>query len=233
MGGFMTEKQQQKEEERRAATKEAALEKAKKVHDEYEERIDELKQRRVLVDRECGSQVKVSNDAVVENNAEIVRLNTLLEKADAKEIKLSIKEKNEMRKQLKERRANQESLMYEAFDLQDEYKEVMQQITDEIKALREEQSEKEIRAKYSGQYLKDCIQIILNNAVKPYCMKDITDNHCDLRKIDAQKISIVLNQMVLNGEVTVQENEKGEKYYEIPRVHEVQEAPVPDEQPAQ
>lgn len=216
----MTEEQQRKEDERRAAIREAALEKAKKVHDEYEERIDELKQRRVLVDRECGAQVKESNDAVVENNAEIVRLNTLLEKAEAKEIKLSMKEKNEMRRQLKERRANQETLMYAAFDLQDEYKEVMQQITDEIKALREEQNEKEIRAKYSGQYLKDCIQTILNNAVKPYCIKDITDNHCDLRKIDVQKISIVLNQMVLNGEITVQDDEKGEHYYEVPRVHE-------------
>lgn len=218
----MTEEQQRKEDERRAAIKEAALQKAKKVYDEYEERIDELKQRRVLVDRECGSQVKESNDAVVENNAEIVRLNTLLDKAEAKEIKLSMKEKNEMRRQLKERRANQETLMYAAFDLQDEYKEVMQQITDEIKALREEQSEKVIRAKYSGQYLKDCIQIILNNAKKPFCMKDILDNHCDLRKIDTQKISIVLNQMVLNGEVMVQEDEKGEKYYEIPRFHEAE-----------
>lgn len=211
----MTGEQQRKEEERRAAVKEAALEKAKKVHDEYEERIDELKQRRVLVDRECGAQVKESNDAVVENNAEIVRLNTLLEKAEEKEIKLSLKEKSEMKKQLKERRANQETLMYAAFDLQDEYKEVMQQITDEIKALREEQSEKEIRAKYSGQYLKDCIQAILSNAIKPFCMKDITDYHCDLRKIDNQKIAIVLNQMVLNGEVEVTENEKGVKYYQL------------------
>lgn len=219
----MTEAQQRKEDERRAAIREAALQKAKKVHDEYEERIDELKQRRVLVDRECGAQVKESNDAVVENNAEIVRLNTLLEKADAKEIKLSMKEKTEMRRQLKERRTNQETLMYAAFDLQDEYKEVMQQITDEIKALREEQNEKEIRAKYSGQYLKDCIQTILSNAIKPYCMKDITDNHCDLRKIDVQKIDIVLNQMVLNGEITVQQDEKGENYYEIPRVHGVKE----------
>lgn len=219
----MTEEQQRKEEERRAAVREAALDKAKKVHDEYEERIDELKERRVLVDRECSAQVKASNDSVVENNAEIVRLNTLLEKADAKEIKLSMKEKTEMRRQLKERRANQETLMYAAFDLQDEYKEVMQQITDEIKALREEQNEKEIRAKYSGPYLKDCIQTILGNAIKPYCIKDITDNHCDLRKIDTQKIAIVLNQMVLNGEVTVQEDEKGEKYYQVPRVHEGEE----------
>ena len=105
--------------------------------------------------------------------------------------------------------------MYAAFDLQDEYKEVMQQITDEIKALREEQNEKEIRAKYSGQYLKDCIYTVLANAKKPFCMKDITDYHCDLRRIDSQKISIVLNQMVLNGEVSASENEKGEKYYEL------------------
>ncbi len=222
----MAGEQQRKEDERRTAVREAALEKAKKVHDEYEERIDELKERRVLVDRECGIQVKESNEAVVENNAEIVRLNTLLDKADAKEIKLSMKDKAEMRRQLKERRANQETLMYAAIDLQEEYKQVMQQITDEIKALREEQNEKEIRAKYSGQYLKDCIQTILTNAVKPFCMKDITDNHCDLRKIDSQKIAIVLNQMVLNGEITVRQDEKGENYYEIPRRHEVKEDPA-------
>lgn len=210
------EQQLSKEEERRQAIREAALEKAKKVHDEYEEKIEELKQRRVLVDRECNIQIKESNEAVTENNYEIVRLNTLLEKADAKEIKLSMKEKMDMRKQLKERRANQETLMYAALDLQDEYKEVMQQITDEIKALRAEQGEKEIRAKYSGQFLKDCIQVILKGAFRPYTMKDITDNHCDLRKIDSQKIAVVLNQLVLNGEVVCEETE-GEKYYSIPK----------------
>ncbi len=213
----MTEEQIKKEEARRAETKEAALAKAKKVHDEYEARIDELKERRVLVDRECGLQVKESNDAVVENNAEILRIGTLLDKADDKQIKLSMKEKSDMRKQLKERKDNQETLMYAAFDLQDEYKEVMQQITDEIKALREEQSEKEIRAKYSGQYLKDVIETILTNATKPFTMKDITDYHVDLRKIDSQKISIVLNQMVLNGEVTVETDEKEVNHYTLMR----------------
>ncbi len=213
----MTEEQIKKEEARRAETKEAALAKAKKVHDEYEARIDELKERRVLVDRECGLQVKESNDAVVENNAEILRIGTLLDKADDKQIKLSMKEKSDMRKQLKERKDNQETLMYAAFDLQDEYKEVMQQITDEIKALREEQSEKEIRAKYSGQYLKDVIETILTNATKPFTMKDITDYHVDLRKIDSQKISIVLNQMVLNGEVTVETDEKEVNHYSLVR----------------
>ena len=213
----MTEEQIKKEEARRAETKEAALAKAKKVHDEYEARIDELKERRVLVDRECGLQVKESNDAVVENNAEILRIGTLLDKADDKQIKLSMKEKNDMRKQLKERKDNQETLMYAAFDLQDEYKEVMQQITDEIKALREEQSEKEIRAKYSGQYLKDIIETILTNATKPFTMKDITDYHVDLRKIDSQKIAIVLNQMVLNGEVTVETDEKDVSRYTLVR----------------
>ncbi len=211
----MTEEQMKKEEARRAETKEAALAKAKKVHDEYEARIDELKERRVLVDRECGLQVKESNDAVVENNAEILRIGTLLDKADDKQIKLSMKEKNDMRKQLKERKDNQETLMYAAFDLQDEYKEVMQQITDEIKALREEQSEKEIRAKYSGQYLKDTIETILTNATKPFSMKDITDYHVDLRKIDSQKISIVLNQMVLNGEVTAETNDRDVTFYTL------------------
>lgn len=211
----MTEEQKIKEEARRAETREAAFAKAKKVHDEYEARIDELKERRVLVDRECSRQVKESNDAVVENNSEILRLGTLLDKADDKQIKLSAKEKSDMRKQLKERKDNQETLMYAAFDLQDEYKEVMQQITDEIKALREEQSEKEIRAKYSGQYLKDCIETILTNAARPFTMKDITDYHVDLRKIDTQKIAIVLNQMVLNGEVTVEKNDKEESFYTL------------------
>ena len=128
---------------RRKAVKEAAFAKAKQVFDEYEGLIEEQKQLRMLVERECGAQVKASNEAVVDNNAEIVRLNTMLEKAKNKEIKLSFREKSEMSRQLKERRANQETLMYEAIDLQEEFKQSIQLINDKIKALRQEQGEKE------------------------------------------------------------------------------------------
>lgn len=200
----------------REAIKEAAFAKAKKIHDDYEDQIEELKQRRLFVDRECGAQVKASNEAVVDNNSEIVRLNTLLEKAKAKEIKLSFREKSEMAKQLKERRANQETLMYEAIDLQEEYKTVMNQINDEIKALRREQGEKEVRAKYSGQYLKQVIETLLEMATKPYQLKDLTDNHSDLRKIDVQKITIILHQMAASGELVCEVNERDEKFYELP-----------------
>ena len=205
------------EEARRKAVKEAAFAKAKQVFDEYEGLIEEQKQLRMLVERECGAQVKASNEAVVDNNAEIVRLNTMLEKAKNKEIKLSFREKSEMSRQLKERRANQETLMYEAIDLQEEFKQSIQLINDKIKALRQEQGEKEVRAKYSGQYLKQVIENILNSAVKPYRLKEVTDSHVDLRKIDSQKIEIILNQMVLNKELLCEENERKEKFYEFPK----------------
>jgi len=219
----MEEKVLSKEEKRREEIREAARAKAKAIHDEYEERIEELKQRRVLVDRECGAQVKASNDAVTENNAEILRLNTLLTKAADKEIKLTFKEKAEAKKELKERRSNQEMLMYEAFDLQDEYKQVMQQITDEIKALRTEQSEKEIRARYSGQYLKMTIENVLRMAMKPYTHNDIVNNHSELRRVDKQKIDIVLSQMIKSGEVLEDENDRGEKIYTIVKAEKTEQ----------
>lgn len=211
----MEEKVLSREEKRIEEIREAARAKAKAVHDEYEAMIDDLKQRRLLVDRECGRQVKESNEAVTQNNAEIVRLSTMLEKAASKEIKLSFKEKSEMKKELKERRGNQEKLMYEAFDLQDEYKSVMQQITDEIKSLREQQTEKELRARYSGQYLKMTLENVLRRAFRPYTHKDIVDNHSELRYIDKQKIDLILSQMVKNGEVNETESVIGEKMYEL------------------
>lgn len=210
----MGEERNEAELARKAAIKEAAFEKAKQVFDEYEEQIEEQKQLRQYVERECGAQVKASNEAVVDNNAEIVRLNTILEKAKAKEIKLSFKEKSEMTKQLKERRANQETLMYEAIDLQEEFKQSLAMINEKIKMLRQEQSEKEVRAKYSGQYLKLVIENILNQATKPYRLKEVTDSHVDLRRIDSQKIVMILNQMVTNGELLCEENDRGDKFYE-------------------
>lgn len=212
----MGEERTEAELARNAAIKEAAFAKAKEVYNEYEDKIEEQKQLRIYVERECGAQVKASNEAVVDNNAEIVRLNTMLEKAKNKEIKLSHKEKSEMTKQLKERRANQETLMYEAIDLQEEFKQSLALINDKIKELRLEQQEKEVRAKYSGQYLKVVMENILYQAEKPYSLKDIIDSHADLRRIDSQKMVMILGQMVTNNELLCEEDEKLTKRYQLP-----------------